>query len=214
MTEAMRDDAAVEESVEAVSQFECFDQILSEADQQRILSFLQQPNWEYGWKSQSKTDIYSFWHKHFAGYRKSASFNREAGPWPPPDCAEELKRHAPLIHAFWTLLANTVLKGHRLVRCYANGLPFGAEGTIHTDSSSPDSYTALYYPHLEWHPNWGGETVFFDDGQTDIVASVFPKPNRLILFPGNKPHVARGVSRTCPALRITLMFKTEKLACR
>jgi SM-20-related protein len=30
-----------------------------------------------------------------------------------------------------------------------------------------------------------------------------------VVFPGLIPHVARGVSRTCPMLRITLMFKTR-----
>jgi SM-20-related protein len=29
------------------------------------------------------------------------------------------------------------------------------------------------------------------------------------VFKGNIPHLARGVSRTCPVLRITLMFKTN-----
>jgi SM-20-related protein len=43
---------------------------------------------------------------------------------------------------------------------------------------------------------------------TDIVSAVYPKPNRFVVFSGNIPHVARGVSRTCPKLRITLMYKT------
>ena len=58
----------------------------------------------------------------------------------------------------------------------------------------------------------GGETVFFNREKTDIIACVYPKPNRLVIFRGNFPHVARGVSRTCPALRIALMFKTELIA--
>jgi SM-20-related protein len=50
--------------------------------------------------------------------------------------------------------------------------------------------------------------VFFTQDGSDILASIYPKPNRLIVFPGAIPHVARGISRTCPKLRITLMFKT------
>ena len=49
----------------------------------------------------------------------------------------------------------------------------------------------------------------FNQEETDILASIYPKPNRLLIFSGIVPHVARGVSRICPVLRITLMFKTE-----
>ncbi|NML32411.1 2OG-Fe(II) oxygenase [Paraburkholderia antibiotica] len=190
--------------------FECFDDVLTAEDQKRIDAFLHLPGWEFGWKSQSRRDIYSFWHKHFAGFRKSGAYNFKAGKWPPPDCSAELRQSAELIHEFWLLLQRTVLEGHTLVRCYANGLPFGSEGTLHTDSDSPNGYTCIYYPHQAWHPDWGGETVFFNAEHTDIVASIFPKPNRLLLFRGDTPHVARPVSRSCPELRVTLMFKTEK----
>ncbi|OLL31455.1 hypothetical protein BTH42_10940 [Burkholderia sp. SRS-W-2-2016] len=191
--------------------FECYDEVLDIVDQHAIYSFLDAPGWDFGWKSQSKKDIYSFWHKHFAGYRKSASYSYSSGKWPPPDCSEELKQEAEPIHRFWTLLQSTLLTGHTLVRCYANGMPFGTEGTIHTDSDSPNSYTCIYYPQPVWNPNWAGETVLLDQAQTDIVASIYPKPNRLLFFKGDIPHVARGVSRTCPELRVTLMFKTEKV---
>jgi len=127
----------------------------------------------------------------------------------PYDCADELQRKAPLLHTFWSGLAKTALKGHTLVRCYANGHTFGSDGSLHTDSVSPRSFTSIYYPHDRWSPNWGGETVFFNREETDIVASIYPKPNRLLIFQGAIPHVARGVSRICPVLRVTLMFKTE-----
>jgi hypothetical protein len=44
---------------------------------------------------------------------------------------------------------------------------------------------------------------------TSSPRSIPSQTDRLVIFRGNYPHVARGVSRTCPALRITLMFKTE-----
>jgi len=206
----MRERVSDCDGFEKMPYFECFDEVLSEEDQARICAFLQSPGWEFGWKSQSKKDVYSFWHKHFAGFRKSSAYN-VAGEWPPPDCAQELKQSAPLIYDFWSLLQRTLLDGHRLVRCYANGLPFGSEGTVHTDSDSPDSYTCVYYPHGTWHPNWGGETVLFNRDQTDIIAAIYPKPNRLLFFRGDTAHAARAVSRSCPELRTTLMFKTERL---
>ena len=75
--------------------------------------------------------------------------------------------------------------------------------------AASNSYTTIYYPHAEWHPNWGGETVLFNADRTDITAAIYPRPGRLFTFRGTIPHVGRGVSRACPKLRVTLMFKTE-----
>lgn len=184
------------------------DNLLQDDQRKRIYDFLCGPGWKFGWKSRSHTDVYSFWHKHFAGAIQPdhPDLDRREEAY---DCAEELQRKAPLLHTFWRGLEKTALKGHTLVRCYANGHTFGSDGTLHTDSASSKSFTSVYYPHERWSPNWGGETVFFNQEETDILTSIYPKPNRLLIFSGIVPHVARGVSRICPVLRITLMFKTE-----
>jgi SM-20-related protein len=184
------------------------DDLLPAAGRQQVWNFLDQTGWHFGWKSDPKTDQYGFWHKHFAG-NIHPDHEKKDGKERQYDCVEELQRKAPPIYDFWLRLAESALKGHTLVRCYANGYPYGSEGSIHTDSISPDSFTSIYYPHDEWQPNWGGETVFFDHARTDIIASIYPKPNRLLIFKGTMQHVARGVSRICPRIRITLMFKTE-----
>lgn len=114
----------------------------------------------------------------------------------------------PLLQGLWRGLKDGPLAGHALTRCYANGYPWGTEGGLHRDAVQAGHYTSIYYPHLEWSPNWAGETVFFDDAEQDIIAAVHPRPNRLAVFPGTIPHVARAISRACPDLRITLMFKT------
>jgi SM-20-related protein len=174
--------------------------------QQSVNSFLNRPGWNFGWKSNKATDSFAFWHKHFAGNIQPDHLGPEGAQY---DCVDELKRAAPLLRQFWEWLSHGMLAGHRLVRCYANGQPFGAEGTLHTDSVSDLSFTTIYYPHEKWDVNWGGETLFFNREKTDIIAAIYPRPNRLLMFPGTIPHVARGVARICPVLRITLMFKTE-----
>jgi SM-20-related protein len=179
-----------------------FDDLLDDTDRERVFAFLQSGGWRFGWKSRRKTDTYSFWHKHFAGQRKAED--------EPYDCTEELRQRAPLLHQLWLAIERTLLRGHTLHRCYANGLPYGCDGTLHTDSDAASDYTSIYYADPEWHPNWGGETVFFNREKNDIVSSVYPKSNRLVIFPGAMPHVARGVSRTCPKLRVTLMYKTRR----
>jgi SM-20-related protein len=185
------------------------DNAFEEGQRKRILEFLDGPGWKFGWKSDPKSDPYSFWHKHFAGNVLPDHYAKD-GREKPYDCADELRRTAPILHEVWRIIEKRVLPGHRLTRCYANGQPHGSEGAIHTDSLSEQSRTVIYYPHSAWHPNWGGETLFFNKDQTDVISAINPRPNRLIVFSGIIPHVARGVSRVCPALRITLMFKAEK----
>ena len=176
----------------------------------KVHDHLNRAGWGFGWKSNNRTDSFSFWHKHFAGNVNPDHVAPDGGGRQ-YDCTDELRRNAPLLRELWDRLNGTVLSGHRLLRCYANGQPFGSEGTVHTDSISDRSFTAIYYPHEKWDPNWGGETVFFNRAHTDIVISIYPRPNRLLVFPGTVPHVARGVSRICPVLRVTLMFKTERV---
>lgn len=185
------------------------DGVLDEPRRKEIFDFLSQPGWQFGWKSDPKADPYAFWHKHFAGSVHPDHFLKE-GHGRQYDSAEELQRNAPLIHEMWEHLRETTLSGHVLIRCYANGHTFGSDGSVHTDLLVEHSFTSVYYPHQRWEPNWGGETVLFDKDKSDIVVSVYPRPNRLATFRGTIPHVARGVSRVCPVMRITLMFKTER----
>jgi SM-20-related protein len=184
------------------------DELLAEPERKPIFDLLRGGGWRFGWKSIPEQDQFSFWHKHFAGHRLPDHLDKD-GKGKPYNCSDELRETAPLLYNLWLALRNTTLKGHTLIRCYANAHSYGSDGTLHADSVSDHSYTSIYYPHDTWSPNWGGETVFFNHKKTDIIASVYPKPNRFLMFQGTIPHVARGVSRTCPALRITLMFKTE-----
>jgi SM-20-related protein len=179
------------------------DDFLSRQSQEILLDFLKAPGWSFGAYSDPTPQASRYWYKHFAGYVKDGGEQRDA-----VEIEAELARNAPILSKMWLVIKSTVLKEHNLARCYVNGYPHGAEGGLHFDSNLATHYTGLYYPHLEWHPNYSGETVFFDRHGTDIIASVYPRPNRLVVFPGVIPHIARGVSRTCPELRMTLMFKT------
>ncbi len=180
------------------------DDFLSRQDQEGVLSYLLEPGWAYGAYSSTAPAASRYWFKHFAGYFKETRDVRTA-----VDIEAELMTAAPTVSRVWSLIKSKLAKGHTLTRCYANGYPNGAEGGLHTDSNAPNHHTFIYYPHFKWDPNYAGETVFFNRDGADIIASIYPRPNRLIAFPGIVPHIARGVARCCPELRMTLMFKTE-----
>lgn len=183
-----------------------YDDVMPDPNRQALNNFLHGntdlSGWKFGWKSRSSEDSFSFWHRHFAGYRKTEEQHDAY------DCEPEIQQF-PLIHEFWRFLASGLLRGHRLIRCYANGHTYGSDGTVHTDTTLPQTYTCVYYPHQAWNPDWGGETMFFMRDKSDVLGCVYPKPNRMVMFDGRIPHVARGVSRLCPVLRVTLMFKTD-----
>jgi SM-20-related protein len=172
------------------------DDVLRPKEQQRLYQFLATGSWHHGWSSRSDTG--AFWQRHYAG--------------PVTDFSEELRQTEPLLYDFWSALRGRVFHDHRLHRCYANALPYGTDGATHTDSLVPGDYTTIYYPHETWDSDWGGETIFFNKDRSDILTAVYPRPNRLLIFPGFLHHVARGVSRACPVMRITLMFKTRRAA--
>jgi|RhiMethySRZTD1v2_1073278.scaffolds.fasta_scaffold129085_3 SM-20-related protein len=179
-----------------------FDRIFKEDDRKKIFDYLAAPGWETGWKSNQRRDAYSFLHKHFAGFR-DISIEKEY------DAADELKQKHELMHVVWATLKQHYLKDHTLVRCYANGMCYGMDGTVHVDARQPGNYTFIYYPQAKWSPNWGGETIFYNDEETRIEACVMPRPNSAIFFDGRQPHRANGVTRQFPGTRITLMFKTK-----
>jgi SM-20-related protein len=179
------------------------DDFLTAEEQQAVFAFLRGPGWSFGAYSDPAPDASRYWYKHFAGYVKTGQEEHDLAA-----IESELASNAPLLALVWNHIQKRVLIGHQLTRCYANGYPQGAEGGVHLDSNIAAHFTAIYYPHPAWNPGFAGETVFFDAAGSDIIASVYPRPNRLVVFPGVIPHVARPISRRCPDLRITLMFKT------
>jgi SM-20-related protein len=156
--------------------------------------------WRYGWKAAPTQTQHHFWHSHFAGDNEDS----EA-------CCEAELGDRPLVApvlALWHLIRDNLAEGHVPVRVYANGHTYGGDGHLHTDDERPGHFTSIYYAHADWHVNWGGETVFFDPLGRDVVKSVFPRPGRLVHFPGHIPHAARSPSRDCPALRAVFVVKT------
>lgn len=176
--------------------------LFAEPQHEALYKFLCEPGWETGWKSHARRDGTSFLHKHFGGRRQGAEV--------PRSCEDELAAF-PIIREAWLSVKDRVFQGRTLVRCYANGMTYGMDGTVHTDASRPGSYTLVYYPHPSWSPNWGGETLFYSQDESRLIAAAYPAPNSAVLFDGRIPHRASGVSRTYVGVRITLMFKIENV---
>jgi SM-20-related protein len=166
----------------------------------RLTALAERNIWRYGWKAAKTQTSHGFWHSHFAGDNEDADAS----------CEYELvdRQLVEPILELWHLIRDRIAPGHVPVRVYANGHTYGGDGHLHTDCDRPGHYTSIYYAHAEWDVNWAGETVFFDSAGQDVIKSVFPKPGRLVHFPGQIPHAARTPSRGCPALRAVFVIKT------
>lgn len=100
-------------------------------------------------------------------------------------------------------------KSYRPYRAYTNYAAYGDMLYSHTDCHpDADGLTALWFLSLEWEPEWGGETMFFD-GTGDAMFCASPKPGRLVLFDGAIAHVGRPPSRICYTPRYTFAIKLE-----
>jgi Rps23 Pro-64 3,4-dihydroxylase Tpa1-like proline 4-hydroxylase len=155
--------------------------------------------WTYGWQSNKDKTPFGHWNHDFLKTLRTNQEDHEHLLLENPDLAP--------IRGLWLRIKEDHLQGHALVRCYANAHTFGIEGYPHTDSRKPGNYTTIFYVNPVWKPEWAGETVFLND-LGDISNAVLPKPGRVVIFDGRVTHTARALTRICPALRVTLMFKT------
>jgi SM-20-related protein len=92
-------------------------------------------------------------------------------------------------------------------RVYTNFSSFGDALLTHVDAvAGARELTALWYLCGHWDPEWGGETLFFDDAG-DAQIAVSPRPARLLLFDGAIRHAGRPPNRNCPVGRYTFAIK-------
>ena len=92
-------------------------------------------------------------------------------------------------------------------RVYCNAHTFGIEPHVHKDDGD---FTMIYYPILDWKPEWLGGTVIWNDEETEINKYVNYIGNRLFVFDSQLSHQAMPVSRQCYRLRTCIVFKTWK----
>ena len=153
--------------------------------------------WRYGWRSNNNVG-YAHWNQDFG----------KAGPDNGLDITDRLP---DVLKAAWDYLQSVYFPNTTLIRCYANSHTFGVEGYPHTDSSRNCDTTMLIYMNRKWLREWGGETTVYDG---DVIRyTELPKFNKGFAFNGADWHAARAVSRVCPELRITLMFKFAPKDC-
>jgi len=95
-----------------------------------------------------------------------------------------------------------------LYSSYINVLRNGNTPGIHVDAPPHvhSNKTVILYLNYEWHPNWGGETIFYDHN-LDAQRIVTPKPGRVLMFDGRIPHTGRPPTPRYQMNRYIMTFK-------
>lgn len=153
----------------------------------------------YGWKSARGSDPHGHWNrKIISAPKRSINDQRD----------KLAAANMPACAAYIDWLTENVVGPNALLRYYVNAHTYGVDGYPHRDTKRErGEKTVLLYLSPNWRPDWAGETVLLTADGTDIERAVMPRFGRVFIFPSERMHAARAVSRLCSALRVTLVCK-------
>ena len=164
---------------------EIYDDLLELHVAELIDSELRKVHWKYDYNSNKRIAIQPHWHV-LCGY------NTE----------DVIKNGYEYLLPIWESVVHKLkfeqyynITGWK--RLYMNAHTNGVEPHMHRDDGD---FTMMYYPRLDWQPEWGGGTMV--DGE--LVQYI---GNRLVIFDAHLPHIAMPVSRECYELRTNVVFK-------
>jgi hypothetical protein len=96
-------------------------------------------------------------------------------------------------------------------RAYVNCSVYGDSYYMHRDCGAQERHvTALYYANPEWQPDWGGETIYYNDDE-DAELAITPRPGRLVVARGALLHRGNVPTRNCYEERYTLAYKLNSV---
>lgn len=174
-----------------------FDNLLPADLYNSLLQVSRQLPWRFGWNTPSNPN-HRYWH-HEVG---------QGGKTNTLDVSDTVSNYPVKVFSLYQdwLRSSLVPANSKILRFYLNAHTYGTDGWPHTDTDRGDELTAILYLTSGWKPQWCGETVIFNE-QGDIAASVLPRPNRLLLFPSDKLHAPRPLSKAFEGLRVVLVVK-------
>ena len=171
--------------------YDIYDNVLESNLAELIHKRMKKISWHYDYNS-NKDGINKHWHR-FCGHDK-------------------IKPDYSFIEHIWETAKHKYdfenkYKVSKFKRVYCNAHTHGVEPHVHSDDGD---FTMIYYPILDWEPEWLGGTAIWNKEKTEIVKYVNYIPNRLFVFDAKLWHQAMSVSRQCYRLRTCVVFKTYR----
>jgi hypothetical protein len=95
---------------------------------------------------------------------------------------------------------------------YAATMRYGDFTQLHLDIDCHDCISFFYYANIHWDALWGGETLFYDDDETEVIHAVTPKPGRLVMFNASLVHRGGVPMRDSISHRygLSIFYRCEK----
>lgn len=200
IVEKLKNDAGLLEASKGLvegDKIRCYDDQIPEDLLSECITQVERRGWQYGWRSNKMLGF-----GHWNVVLSDSKVERE----------EVYHEVEPCIQSLWDYIQPRFMPTTPvLVRAYANAHTYGVEGYIHRDSKFEEDQTCIIYYEKDWKPEWGGETIFLNENEDDIVKAVLPKYGRMTIFSGPIKHAGRGVSRICPVARRVLVLKGRPL---
>lgn len=105
-----------------------------------------------------------------------------------------------------------LIEGYQQVQARVNLSTLHDHNRFHCDTyGSDDVRTLLYYPNMEWNPEWGGYTLFTDDQGKKLKYCSFYIPGRVVIFDGTIPHCISSPSPHAPTYRFSFVIQYARL---
>lgn len=101
-------------------------------------------------------------------------------------------------------LASRDIAHGKLRRVYLNLNLFGDFQFAHTDG---DGWTALLFANARWEEDWGGEIIFYPEGQDAYCYAIYPRPGRMLVFDSTLYHRGGVPSKFFHGPRMTVAIK-------
>jgi Rps23 Pro-64 3,4-dihydroxylase Tpa1-like proline 4-hydroxylase len=173
-----------------------FDDVVPGELYSELLETVSRLGWQYGWRSFNAMARY--WHHEVAGGQKANT----------QDVTDVVGRHRyPVFTRYVEWLRSEVVPAEApLLRLYLNAHTYGTDGSPHTDTERGRETTFILFLNQGWKPEYAGETVIFD-AAGEIEHAVMPRENRLLVFPSERLHAPRPLSRLFGGLRVVLVGK-------
>ena len=169
----------------------CFDGLVPLQTRNKILNYIQRSKFQIGWSDVAfgKNSIYK---SLFSSYTQQEVY--DCGLGSVIDSSYELAE---------------LLVDYEYSHCAVNLSQ--AMDTNFTHTHTEGERVVLYYANLEWESAWYGETLFFNDNDTEVVFTVRYTPGRVLVFDGDIPHSIRPQSLLGPQYRFTVAVVYKKI---
>ena len=165
-----------------------------------------------------RTGFYDFARKSkfMIGWADSEEYEKLAYPCLHSTFSEEELHSMKILPFIHEALAQSQFKSFLKAPIDKIKLNLSKPGDIHYSHTHSmygklDQCVALCYLNIEWKPEWGGETLFWNDLHTAIKFTSPYVPGRVILFDGRIPHSIRPQTHLGPSFRFTLSVFFKKL---